>query len=233
MSRSFSSIGRSLSVSGRSVVQDDLPDSGLEHRWPTEDGSASTLGDSEGSADGSISGATWVSGDGKGGYHLDYDGDNDETVVSYENLVSTTSEITLGYWVNFDTLSEDQRILLRSNAYTLWYDNKIGALRFELNDGSTWFGDAGIPKSNLSLDTWLNVVGTYDGSNAKIYLDGNEQDSVSASNSINDPANDLYFGSLGNGVWLDGGLDDPVFYSRGLSASDVQALYDATKGNYS
>ena len=80
--------------------------------------------------------------------------------------------------------------------------------------------------SNAFIDSdWHHLVVTYDGSFAKLYVDGVLQGTKFYSGTCNDPA--LYYRiGLTNHVYWKGYIDDLRFYSRTLSASDVQALYN-------
>ena len=72
---------------------------------------------------------------------------------------------------------------------------------------------------------WHHLVVTYDGSFVKLYVDGILQSTTFYSGTCNDPA--LYYRiGFTNWVFWKGYVDDLRFYSRTLSASDVQKLYN-------
>jgi hypothetical protein len=80
--------------------------------------------------------------------------------------------------------------------------------------------------SNAFIDSdWHHLVVTYDGSFVKLYVDGALQGTTFYSGTCNDAA--LYYRiGLTNWVYWKGYVDDLRFYSRTLSASDVQKLFN-------
>ena len=85
--------------------------------------------------------------------------------------------------------------------------------------------------SALSTGTWYHAVGTYDGSNIRLYLNGVQATSTtqtgslaSASGALNigrDPSNTL---KLWNGL-----IDEVKVYNRAISANEVLDLYNDLK----
>ena len=62
-----------------------------------------------------------------------------------------------------------------NDAYILYLDRGNEEVRFKVKDDD---GDAerpGIHESYLSINTWHNIVGVYNGHNAMIYLDSNNR----------------------------------------------------------
>ena len=83
--------------------------------------------------------------------------------------------------------------------------------------------------ASTDLNTsWHHLVVTYDGSTIRLYVDG----SLNASALHSEPVpfgpllTDYMIGMHNNGTFWRGYIDDLRFYSRTLSASDVQKLYN-------
>jgi hypothetical protein len=77
------------------------------------------------------------------------------------------------------------------------------------------------------LGLWSNIVGTYDGSNLKIYLNGILKATQAYNQSMNIQNNNLIFGSWDNPTTplvRSRQLDDIRIYNRALSASEVAYL---------
>ncbi len=73
--------------------------------------------------------------------------------------------------------------------------------------------------------TWKHIVCTYDGTTAKMYING--QLNNSAATSAGTIQTNLTFGKWQGGTrYLTGTLEDPRLYARVLSAADVWHLYD-------
>lgn len=114
----------------------------------------------------------------------------------------------------------------------------------ENGDGNTAmlrFGDASIPKdkvqfvltvggqakkltsnTTVSAGQWHNIVGTFDGTTMKLYIDGVEDASMAASGTVNANGN-FYLGrNSSNDRCLQGGLDAVSIWNRALTAAEVQ-----------
>jgi len=79
-----------------------------------------------------------------------------------------------------------------------------------------------------SQNVWYNIVGTYDGSNVKIYIDGVLKGTLSASGNINSNTELLMLGDAGYGGYsqfLNGNLDEVSIYSRGLTQGEVTDIF--------
>jgi len=102
-----------------------------------------------------------------------------------------------------------------------------GELYFQVNTntGDYQVFSGVVPSQNV----WYNIVGTYDGLNAKIYIDGVLKATLSATGSINTNTQTLLLGDSGySGYagWLNGSLDEVSIYSTGLSQSEVTSIFN-------
>lgn len=104
------------------------------------------------------------------------------------------------------------------------------------------FGDASVPKdkvqfvlsiggqakkltSNTAVSTgqWHNIVGTYDGTVMKLFIDGVEDATMSASGTYS-ASGDFFLGrNSSNDRCLHGSLDAVTLWSKALSLADIQA----------
>lgn len=117
-----------------------------------------------------------------------------------------------------------------SNGWQFYSHRARGYLAFYNSAGDIFQTVDGV----LSDDTWHHVCATWDGRNASdssvVYLDGNVVATTYSDNppSGDDSANDLMIGSAVNGAFdWDGEIDEVRIYNRVLSASEVQAFYNA------
>jgi hypothetical protein len=83
---------------------------------------------------------------------------------------------------------------------------------------------------SVQLNSWINLVFTYDGSVAKLFENGIEINSVNASYILLNSSESLFFGkefssNNNNARWFNGKLDDIAMYNRALTATEVQQLY--------
>lgn len=84
---------------------------------------------------------------------------------------------------------------------------------------------------NISLNVWYHVVGVYDGTTLYMYLNGYLY--TSAARTWNTVQNNFQIGRQTNGnEYWNGKVGEAQIYNRALSANEVLALYNTTKGAY-
>jgi hypothetical protein len=82
-------------------------------------------------------------------------------------------------------------------------------------------------------DIWHHCFYTYDGVTQRLYLDGIQDGSAALSISITGSSEDLEIGDTsGANVPPSGYIDDVRIYGRGLSSSEVMALFRASRFGY-
>jgi hypothetical protein len=84
---------------------------------------------------------------------------------------------------------------------------------------------------NISLNVWYHVVGVYDGTTLYMYLNGYLY--TSAARAWNTVQGNFQIGRQTNGgEYWNGKVGEAQIYNRALSANEVLALYNTTKGAY-
>ncbi len=184
---------------------------------------------------GMVYGATAV--DGVSGRAFQLDGNNDYIMVSDSLSLDITQEITLSAWVLFNTISTgDPPVILYKRGdgndgdekYKLGVDGfGVGKVDFRLNSVPFEGG-------NLFLSRWHHVVGTFDGSVKKIFLDGVEVADETYSSTIQTSSRNLYMGvdqdEWNQNQFLDGIIDEVRIYSRALTKDEIEYLYNNPGG---
>ena len=198
------------------------------------------------------SGPTWFDRSGNGnngtlvngvGYNgsnygsLSFDGVDDYISLSNPSL---TNQITVEVWVNLSLASPNSIgwILGRESLYRMLYDvNGFYWVCATTTNGWYTAGTA-IGASVASQSGIYHVVGTYDGSNNRIYVNGTLRETGSAisgniaTNSgytYNLFKSDVTFYGVAYGK---GNLYSHRLYNRALSAAEIKQNYDAFKGRY-
>jgi len=167
-----------------------------------------------------------------GGY-FDFDGIDDVIDFRFDQNGPdlTLSTITVSAWVNFDSATwvmgngRQFRIRLNGTAIGFWIR--------ELNDGST--NELTSPSSTMSTGEWGNIVGTYDGTNQKIYHNGVEVASTNPGLGFLDAgSNNLTIGEsyYGSNVLFNGKLSVASIYNRALTASEIKQNFNALRGRF-
>jgi concanavalin A-like lectin/glucanase superfamily protein len=142
----------------------------------------------------------------------------------------TPSTFSLEIIARPSQLPDNRTIWSTQGLFTGWWLNTgpFGGLRIHMGDGSAWRFDPDGPI--LNPGTTYHIVATYDGTNARIYLNGVlVSTSPSVTMAPNNGANVMRFGafSTGPGQYWPGTLDEASFYSAVLTPAQVQAHYQA------
>lgn len=208
------------------------PTNGLIAYWNFDEGSGTLLQDSQNSNDGTIVGASWVPG--VRGSALSFDGNDYVTIPDDASL--RPGLMTLAAWVKTSQSSSVVFIgknnwnLSAGEQYVLSMLSNQGNLSFKRNGNCVvnagWTYTA--TTTSINDGNWHHLAGTWDGTEARIYLDG----TLSATQ--NHPAgliDNCTGGTLDFGRWynlfpfyLIGEMDEVYLYDRALSASEVRQL---------
>jgi hypothetical protein len=102
----------------------------------------------------------------------------------------------------------------------IWIDHLSGDYRLALGGTLGNYVDSG---RTPAVGQWQFVAGTYDGSTARIYVDGVQAASKTYTGNVGD-SNTWRIGAYGSpaGGFFDGKIDNVRIYSRALSASEIQ-----------
>ena len=83
--------------------------------------------------------------------------------------------------------------------------------------------------SGISTNVWYHAVGTYNGSEVRLYLNGALNNKASYSASIGTNNLPLEIGSYDGIYKLNGLVDEVMIFNRALTASEIQKLYYGSK----
>ena len=209
--------------------------SGLVAEWHF-DGSAQ---DTSGSGNnGTINGATFVQG--ISGQALSFNGVDDMVVVPHSPTLSL-EKYTMEAWIKRYQDGAENTILTKRYEPS-WMDNyglyispngTVSASSYS-PDIWTWFGVGSV--RNISAGNWYHIAATYDRTALKIYINGvldnsvntqytpyqNNQQLVIGRGCVGDPCMFKPSNPSFNGI-----IDEVRIYNRALSASEIQAEYNA------
>jgi hypothetical protein len=205
---------------------------GLVGYWPFDEGSGNIARDYSGNGNNGtlVNGPTWTTG--KVGGALSFDGVDDNVVVPHNLSLNITSSITIMAWIKPRTPFRD---FFSKTDYDIM---RIILDESGVNNVKVVYTIGGIEVTTLSEnnvispDTWRQITYRYNGSQTRIFIDGNPSGSpVSASGALRTNSSDIWF-RWGNGTyqsWYKGLIDEVRLYNRALSDAEIKALYEATK----
>ncbi|HLC91347.1 MAG TPA: LamG domain-containing protein, partial [Candidatus Nanoarchaeia archaeon] len=162
---------------------------------------------------------------------LRFDGTDDYIEVADDPALRLGTQQTVSTWFKWEGGNADgwQRLVGKGSndhqIYGLWIYPNSKKVRFQIiNDGGT---SCIVQETLTSFDMiWHHMAGTYDGSNVRLYLDGNELKSEPCT--INPPVDTtpVRFGYIsGTFKKFQGILDEVKIYNRPLTAVQITALF--------
>jgi hypothetical protein len=183
-------------------------------------------------------GPLWVGGKGRpGGYgSLLFDGSNDHATATVgANL--KPARLSCGAWFRIPSGAVSGGILCHGGGGYRLYVGTIGAGGTSANDKlslSVYNGSAfGTATSANSVEDslWHFGLGTFDGSNVRLYLDGVLQATTALTGSMTSLGNNFTLGADqgGSTARFTGEIDDGMVFNYALSDSQVVELFKATK----
>lgn len=200
----------------------EIPDS-VVHRWTHDEGSGSTLADSEGSQDGTITGPSYTTNSKQGSHALSYITDD------YVNLgaIPFYSTFTVMGWVYFNTNdSRGTLIDIRTNQGVHIRGEGDGTVELLYYSG----GYSIVANPSISTNQWYHFALAYDGSDAIAYQDGTEIGRVGEGppESVGTSQDALGSKASLDSQFLDGRTDDVMIASEALSESQLQNIISDT-----
>lgn len=208
------------------------PDANTVLWFPGQDDAySSTIRDRSGKGNnGTITGATW-SKTGQGLWYLSYDGGDDRVTVAHASSISLSTAMAIETWARLDDTVDEFAVLLRKGVATRSYV-------FEKSDGATPVIEFAIRKSDNSawvisptfvytINTWYHFMGTFDGSEVALMVNGVSQGSPAAYvGTIQATTDDLGIGAaVGGGAFLPGDISLSRIYNRAPSEAEAQSHY--------
>ncbi len=176
---------------------------------------------------------------GRFGSALVFDGVNDYINTGTGVSSTLTSAATVEAWIYANTIPS-------ASDYDEVIDNRRSAddmgVQLELNGDNQKFKfivDVGASTALATSDNtfsagrWYHIIGTWDGTTVKIYVDGVLQATTgSISGTITHTDKALMIGSTSAAWWFNGTIDNVKIYKRALSADEVAAEYRATQEDH-
>ncbi|HLX65066.1 MAG TPA: LamG domain-containing protein [Planctomycetota bacterium] len=200
------------------------PPSSLVGYWSFNEVNGTSISDSSGNVNhGKLNGGTWTSG--KYGNALELDGRVNCVTVADAALLDLDSQLSISVWIR---ASKDARpgagstILKKTDHYALTYVDDH-TLRFAVGAS----GEIDVPIQSIA--DWSHVVGTYDGSIGRVYVNGVLAGEKSIQRKTAKQRGELCIGASVKGATdcFHGVIDEVRLYSGALSGTEVDALYKA------
>lgn len=215
------------------ATNDSLSDNHISY-YNMNASSGTLLIDWEGCYNGTLNNmndADWVGG--KFDNSLDFDGINDEVQVSSVSALNP-NHLTISAWIYPTGGSGFREIVAKRGTYPVGYwmtmrsSDEVGC-SVDVSGAEEYAISTG---TSVNLNTWSHVVCTYDGTNARIYINGTLAGTSSGtSGNIVTDSSDLYIGSKGGAEEFQGRIDEVAIWSDAKNQSQIAGLYNNHNGN--
>ncbi|MDY6778162.1 MAG: LamG domain-containing protein [Candidatus Nanohaloarchaea archaeon] len=182
----------------------------------------------------------------RGSQAFSFDGSDDYITMGPAPQTEINTFVSLSAWVKPDSLPSKFRIIAgRAQAGNEQYDLRTcgsskcgddGSLIFLVRDESGYYtADSGI----TSTGQWVHLVGVFDSEDkeARIYANGKLKDIVQTTYAHLNPSSNYFTvgGRTNSGSWadfFDGKIDKVRVYSRALTQTEIQQLYNPSPGYF-
>ncbi len=169
---------------------------------------------------------------------MSFDGIDDYIEVVDSASLDITNNLTMESWFSptttINSTNSNARIVDKQNAYYLLFDypSTNGKLKLVLKIGGTWVNVASVT-ATWNAGQWYHIVGTYDGSTMRIYVNGTLENSKPMTGNIGTSDYKLFLGTravsnVPTNMFFNGSIDEVKIYSRALDSAEVLDHYNAT-----
>ncbi len=206
---------------------------GLISYYKLDETTGTTAYDSLGTNNGTISGAT-VNQTGKINKAYDFDGVDDYILMDNNaDLGNPFTEISISGWIYPNSA------VLCGSMYNIRYSSYVTYLGY-LESGLFGFSVGGdvtdrvtISTGDLTLNSWNYVVGTYNGTTMKIYVNGVLKNTRTVSATIRSSGTvNIGRDPAVSGRNFDGKIDEVGIWNRSLTSIEISEIYNASWKNY-
>lgn len=195
------------------------------------------------SNNGNINGAAIVSVEGMHGNALSFNGINNFITIP-NNLSMNVNQMTITAWIKAN-VSGIRSLIAEKHTSPIagwWFGREFAGgienkLLFIINDVTTneryAFSNIDVPEGKF-----VHVAGTYDGTNIRVYIDGNDVTGIqqgAGSGNIGNSVNPMTIGRAnwaGGHGYFNGIIDDVRVYDKALTSSEIQQHYAEGRKNH-
>lgn len=227
-------------INDNDVAQCVAAPTGRVASYKGEGNAIDSQGTNHGTANGDVTYAA-----GKVGQGFKFDGQNDYVEIPDSSSLKPAN-LTIETWVRFDSMTSTttggaptgyQNLIFKKNSrlpgtgfeggYSLVKnpDDRIG-VGFNSPSTATDFASS---TTVMQTGVWYHIAATHDGTNIKLYINGQLEGTGTATFPIDYGTTPLYLGSsqVPFSGYFNGVLDETSIYNRALTESEVQSIYNA------
>jgi hypothetical protein len=203
---------------------------GLVALWLGEGNANDVVGTNNGTL---VNGAGFAPGE--VGQAFSFDGTSYVSIPDSPSLDTFVSSITIETWIKLNQLTADWNwegiVTKGSSSWRLQVTAGAKTVAFSATGVSPHADLYG--SRNVYDGQWHHVAAVYDGTNMFLYVDGALDVSQPATGTISQNSSPVCIGQTAQstGYFFKGLIDEASIYNRALTASEIQADYEAGKGS--
>jgi len=204
--------------------------------WAFDEGSGNNIYDISGNDNnGTINGATW--GVGKFGTALQFNGQDNYVEVPSSDSLEINENVTITAWINWIDAGDTWLGVLANGQqngpwenYGLFVNRSSRFLYFTLSlDGGHVTQQT--PNDITVPNEWVHVSASWDGSNARIYVNGQMELEINQSGTLVPPGLPLRIGHRnGSPHYFNGTIDEVRIYNHALEEPEILAAMEGGEG---
>lgn len=171
-------------------------------------------------------------------YGVQFDGIDDYINISYNSEYAFSSAMSVSTWAKFLPMADDgsptARLLVKhsdgftdgTSRYYLSFNDNTQLLNFVVGNATkkqTLTSDISVNDGN-----WHHIVGTYDGTDVKLYVNGSLMSSESLGGNLDTSTEPIYIGKDDGDRPFNGSLDNMMLFDRALNLTEIVCLWNNT-----
>jgi hypothetical protein len=227
-------------TNAQTVIPSYVPTNGLVGWWPFN---GNAIDESINTNDGTVNGATLTADrNGNANKAYNFNGINNYIEAPSNTGLQLSAAYSIGLWFKSNIFNAGQYgytliSKIQSSGWYGGYETMIGETNSigGVNHTGNINGNFQLPYSGLSSGNWYSVIVTFNGTQLKLYVNGNIVNTVNQSGTLQTGNDPLRFGRRGGGgiydQWFNGVIDDIGIWNRALTECEVKKLY--TSGSFS
>jgi|Napbiome12C3dose_1001474.scaffolds.fasta_scaffold00057_2 hypothetical protein len=166
---------------------------------------------------------------GKFGKGCQFDGADDYLTVANNAVFNMTDTFSIEFWMYTDNISQNYGTMLSKDYgshYQFNFNGTAGTVKFFPGGSDA----AAITSTTVPQGAWVHVVGTYNGSQGLIYINGVQKGTTTVTTPGNSTA--ITMGAdMNHSFPFTGSLDDVRIYNKTLSTTEISDLYGSGGNN--
>jgi len=172
---------------------------------------------------GAIYGATWANG--KYGKALSFDGIDDYVEASHSESLNISEKLTVVAWVKYASPTRRFEVIVGKGrpdtveGYWGLIQHDAGYPHFEFWDGANWYYISSYYP--VQAEVWYHVAAAYDGSQMKIYVNGELKGTSAVTIPVPTNNKPLQIGKRYDGGYFHGTMDEVRIYNRAFDGGEV------------